>query len=380
MTNHPAASGAWPYARGRPPIRLASHMGDSFPRRSVAALPEPHESSVDRAGLLSLRLSSSWCQPRSPQPGVVDRIILVDDGSLDGAAALAVSLDLFVISHPHNAGYGVNQKTCYMEALRDGADVIVMLHPDGQYDPAILDDMVEVIRSGQAEVVLGSRFYTPGGARAGGMPWWRRIANRFLTGYENRVLGLGLTEYHTGYRSGTAHVWRIRRRDALRCERDEAPPEGFRSARRLRCHRRGAERAAMRGDGDHAEALRARARRRFRRLGAARLHAVVRHHEEEVHARRDEDERDHRRDERAVLDIAAVDGEDQAVEVGLAERDRDDRVDHVGHERGDHRTERYADDERDRELNDVALAEEGTKPFHDESSCPVIWFGARPMG
>ncbi len=134
-------------------------------------------------------------------PGVVDTIILVDDGSRDGTAALAVSLDLVVISHPHNAGYGANQKTCYIEALRDGADVIVMLHPDGQYDPAILDDMVEVIRSGRADVVLGSRFLNRGGARAGGMPWWKRIANRFLTGYENRVLGLGLTEYHTGYRA-----------------------------------------------------------------------------------------------------------------------------------------------------------------------------------
>ena len=134
-------------------------------------------------------------------PGVVDTIILVDDGSRDGTSELAASLDLVVITHPHNAGYGANQKTCYMEALRDGADVIVMLHPDGQYDPAILDDMVEVIRSGKADVVLGSRFLNPGGARAGGMPWWKRAANRFLTGYENRVLGLGLSEYHTGYRA-----------------------------------------------------------------------------------------------------------------------------------------------------------------------------------
>src|SRR5579863_169365 len=104
-------------------------------------------------------------------PGVVDTIILVDDGSRDGTAALAVSLDLVVIAHPHNAGYGANQKTCYIEALRDGADVIVMLHPDGQYDPAILEDMVEVIRRGDADVVLGSRFLNKGGARAGGMPW-----------------------------------------------------------------------------------------------------------------------------------------------------------------------------------------------------------------
>src|SRR6202043_1821116 len=101
-------------------------------------------------------------------PGVVDTIILVDDGSRDGAAALAVSLDLVVISHPHNAGYGANQKTCYIEALRDGADVIVMLHPDGQYDPAILNDMVEVIRSGDADVVLGSPLLHTGGGRGAG--------------------------------------------------------------------------------------------------------------------------------------------------------------------------------------------------------------------
>jgi len=141
-----------------------------------------------------------WTLGRIPQ-GIADRIILVDDGSRDGTATLAESLDLLVIAHPHNAGYGANQKTCYMEALREGADTIVMLHPDGQYDPAILDQMVAAIQSGKCDVVLGSRFLTPGGARAGGMPWWKRISNRFLTGCENLVLGLGLSEYHTGYRA-----------------------------------------------------------------------------------------------------------------------------------------------------------------------------------
>jgi glycosyltransferase involved in cell wall biosynthesis len=134
-------------------------------------------------------------------PGIADRIIVVDDGSHDGTAELAASLDLVVIAHPHNAGYGANQKTCYMEALREGADVVVMLHPDGQYDPAILGDMVEVIRSGRAEVVLGSRFLTTGGPQAGGMPLWKRLSNRFLTFCENVVLRLGLSEYHTGYRA-----------------------------------------------------------------------------------------------------------------------------------------------------------------------------------
>ena len=132
--------------------------------------------------------------------GIADRIIVVDDGSHDGTAELAAALDLVVIAHPHNAGYGANQKTCYMEALREGAGVVVMLHPDGQYDPAILGDMVEAVRNG-ADVVLGSRFLTHGGPKAGGMPWWKRAANRFLTGCENLILGLGLSEYHTGYRA-----------------------------------------------------------------------------------------------------------------------------------------------------------------------------------
>ncbi len=134
-------------------------------------------------------------------PGIADRIVLVDDGSHDDTVRLAESLDLVVIAHPHNAGYGANQKTCYMAALGEGADIIVMLHPDGQYDPAILHEMVAAIESGECDVVLGSRFLTKGGARAGGMPWWKWVSNRFLTRCENAVLGLGLSEYHTGYRA-----------------------------------------------------------------------------------------------------------------------------------------------------------------------------------
>ncbi|HEX6350443.1 MAG TPA: glycosyltransferase family 2 protein [Candidatus Dormibacteraeota bacterium] len=134
-------------------------------------------------------------------PHVADEIILVDDASRDDTVGVARSLRLRVIAHPHNVGYGGNQKTCYMEALRRGAEVVVMLHPDGQYDPAILGSMVDVIRSGQADLVLGSRFLQPGQAKQGGMPWWKRIANRFLTFCENQVLGLRLSEFHTGYRA-----------------------------------------------------------------------------------------------------------------------------------------------------------------------------------
>jgi glycosyltransferase involved in cell wall biosynthesis len=136
-------------------------------------------------------------------PGIVEEIILVDDDSRDDTVTLARDLGLWVVAHPHNVGYGGNQKTCYMEALRRDAevDVVVMLHPDGQYDPTILGDMIEAVRSGAGDIVLGSRFYTPGQAKAGGMPWWKRVANRFLTTCENLVLGLHLTEYHTGYRA-----------------------------------------------------------------------------------------------------------------------------------------------------------------------------------
>jgi glycosyltransferase involved in cell wall biosynthesis len=134
-------------------------------------------------------------------PGVADAIILVDDGSRDNTVSVARNLNIDVIVHPHNAGYGANQKTCYMEALRQHADVVVMLHPDGQYDPKILREMVEPIKRGEADVVLGSRFFTKGQAKKGGMPWWKRIANRFLTFSENRALGLNLSECHTGYRA-----------------------------------------------------------------------------------------------------------------------------------------------------------------------------------
>jgi glycosyltransferase involved in cell wall biosynthesis len=134
-------------------------------------------------------------------PGVADMVILVDDASRDETVAVAYSLPIVVVEHPHNVGYGGNQKTCYMEALRTGAGVVVMLHPDGQYDPKILGQMIDVIRRGDADLVLGSRFAEPGQARIGGMPWWKRLANRFLTACENAVLGLRLTEYHSGYRA-----------------------------------------------------------------------------------------------------------------------------------------------------------------------------------
>lgn len=136
----------------------------------------------------------------------VDKVILVDDGSRDATVAEARSLHLQVISHPHNVGYGGNQKTCYMESLRQNADVVVMLHPDGQYDPTVIPELVRPILSGQADIVLGSRFLTPGGARKGGMPFYKFVSNRFLTEVENLVLGQRFSELHTGYRAYSRQV------------------------------------------------------------------------------------------------------------------------------------------------------------------------------
>jgi glycosyltransferase involved in cell wall biosynthesis len=134
----------------------------------------------------------------------VDEVILVDDKSSDDTVEVARRVpNLHVIWHPHNVGYGGNQKTCYMEALRQGADVIVMVHPDGQYDPTLIPQLVRPIIRGEADMVLGSRFLTPGGARKGGMPLYKIIANRFLTTVENLVLGRRFAELHTGYRAYT---------------------------------------------------------------------------------------------------------------------------------------------------------------------------------
>jgi len=142
-------------------------------------------------------------------PEGVARVILVDDGSQDETVAIATSLGLKVIRHPHNVGYGGNQKTCYMEALREGADVIVMLHPDGQYDPELITDLIRPIVEGRADFVLGSRFLPPLRVEDSGMPRWKIIANRFLTTAENMAMGTRFSECHTGYRAYSA--------DFLRC-------------------------------------------------------------------------------------------------------------------------------------------------------------------
>jgi glycosyltransferase involved in cell wall biosynthesis len=127
--------------------------------------------------------------------------LLVDDGSQDGTLEVAARLPIRTIGLPHNVGYGGNQKTCYLEALRDHADIVVMLHPDGQYDPALLPRLIAPIQDGLADLVLGSRMLIRGGARAGGMPLYRWISNKFLTAIENRMLNTHFSELHTGYRA-----------------------------------------------------------------------------------------------------------------------------------------------------------------------------------
>jgi glycosyltransferase involved in cell wall biosynthesis len=135
----------------------------------------------------------------------IDEVLLVDDGSADRTVEVARSLGIPTIVHPQNQGYGGNQKTCYQAALRHGADVVVMLHPDYQYTPKLLVAMASLIAVGQYDVVLGSRVLSEG-ALAGGMPKYKYVANRALTFFQNLLLGKKLSEYHTGYRAFSRRV------------------------------------------------------------------------------------------------------------------------------------------------------------------------------
>jgi glycosyltransferase involved in cell wall biosynthesis len=136
---------------------------------------------------------------------IVDDIILVDDASADDTTDLAKRLGLLTFRHEGNTGYGGNQKTCYRLALERGADIVIMLHPDYQYTPKLLLPMAAVLASGFFDVVLGSRILGVG-ALAGGMPMYKYISNRFLTFFQNLLMGHKLSEYHTGYRGFTRTV------------------------------------------------------------------------------------------------------------------------------------------------------------------------------
>ncbi len=134
-------------------------------------------------------------------PGVVDEILVVDDCSRDRTSEVARELGLSVIRHEKNLGYGGNQKTCYQYALDAGADYVVMIHPDYQYDSRLIPVAVEVLRLGICDFIMGSRIRTRREALAGGMPKWKYVANRCLTLVENIALGQNLGDFHSGFRA-----------------------------------------------------------------------------------------------------------------------------------------------------------------------------------
>lgn len=138
----------------------------------------------------------------------IDDVILVDDASTDQTAHKGKGLGLYTVTHKQNLGYGGNQKTCYMQALQRGADVVIMLHPDYQYTPKLLVAMASLVAVGQYDIVLGSRILSEG-ALKGGMPFYKYVSNRFLTFFENIMLGKKLSEYHTGYRAFSREVLEV---------------------------------------------------------------------------------------------------------------------------------------------------------------------------
>lgn len=138
--------------------------------------------------------------------GSVDRVILVDDGSTDNTVAIAKSLGITVLYHSENQGYGANQKTCYTAALEAGADIIIMIHPDYQYDPRVIPYAAGFVSMGICDVILGSRIRTRKETLACGMPVYKYISNRLLTIMENVVLGQNLGDFHSGFRIYTKEV------------------------------------------------------------------------------------------------------------------------------------------------------------------------------
>ncbi|HEX8647553.1 MAG TPA: methyltransferase domain-containing protein [Thermoleophilaceae bacterium] len=170
--------------------------------------PRPGASHEVHVVLPAYRAEQTIAQVAEEMPvEAADRALLVDDASPDETVTAALSAGFDVIAHPANRGYGANQKTCYSRAVRDGADVIVMVHADNQYDPALLAEMVRPIEEGRADVVMGSRLLEDE-TIAGGMPRWKWIGNRGLTWVENRAFRRDYSEYHTGYRAFSADFLR----------------------------------------------------------------------------------------------------------------------------------------------------------------------------
>ena len=147
-------------------------------------------------------MESTW---RGLPHEIVDKVLLVDDASNDATVEIARGLGIEVVLHEINRGYGANQKTCYQAALNDGADIVVMVHPDYQYEPRLVTAMAAMIESEVYDIVLGSRI-AGGGALRGGMPLWKYASNRVLTAFQNLLLGARLSEYHSGYRAYSRKV------------------------------------------------------------------------------------------------------------------------------------------------------------------------------
>jgi 2-polyprenyl-3-methyl-5-hydroxy-6-metoxy-1,4-benzoquinol methylase len=197
--------------------RLSLSLGDErvvlAHRTEVERPPEPLV--PDRGGAESVHVVLPAYRATRTIPDVVDempvqaadRALLVDDASGDRTADVAFEHGLEVLRHPANRGYGGGQKTGYAQALNDGADAIVMVHADNQYDPGMLAEMVAPILDGRADMVIGSRLLEDR-AIAGGMPRWKWVGNRLLTGIENRAFGMRFSEYHTGYRAFSAPLLR----------------------------------------------------------------------------------------------------------------------------------------------------------------------------
>src|ERR1700676_5225854 len=138
-------------------------------------------------------------------PDIVDAKLVVDDCSSDQTVYMGKKLGLRIFRHERNYGYGRTQQTCYREALAAGADIVVMLHPDYQYTPLLVTAMASMLAYGVYDVVLGSRI-VGGGALKGGMPLYKYVANRFLTAFQNLLMGAKLSEYHTGFRAFSKEV------------------------------------------------------------------------------------------------------------------------------------------------------------------------------
>ncbi len=164
-------------------------MTDNNKKKVIAVMPAYNAQSTIKQTFLDI--------PR----GAVDEVILGDDASSDDTVAIAHSLGITVLEHKENKGYGANQKTCYEEALKRGAEIIVMIHPDYQYDSRLVPYLTGLIKDGICDVMIGTRIRTRREALAGGMPKYKYIGNRFLTFVENIILGQNLSEFHSGFRA-----------------------------------------------------------------------------------------------------------------------------------------------------------------------------------